>query len=153
MINRTGSNPVVTSLEYPDYGENEDKLSERGMSGVGADNGGDNHIRDNNNHELGVSHNNNHDIGVNHCPEVGFINSEPSLQEFIHVPLEDNTPPPQGYGNHHPGLDSHHPGLDAMGVSGVSPLAMMSMHEQYPWMKEKKTSRKGQHQQGKNLDV
>jgi len=27
---------------------------------------------------------------------------------------------------------------------GVSPLAMMSMHEQYPWMKEKKSVRKGQ---------
>ena len=27
---------------------------------------------------------------------------------------------------------------------GVSPLAMMGMHEQYPWMKEKKSSRKNQ---------
>ena len=32
--------------------------------------------------------------------------------------------------------------MESMGVSGMSPLAMMSMHEQYPWMKEKKSSRK-----------
>ena len=32
--------------------------------------------------------------------------------------------------------------MDGMGVTGMSPLAMMSMHEQYPWMKEKKSSRK-----------
>ena len=31
-----------------------------------------------------------------------------------------------------------------MTVAGMSPLAMMSMHEQYPWMKEKKSSRKQQ---------
>ena len=31
--------------------------------------------------------------------------------------------------------------MDSM-VTGMSPLAMMSMHEQYPWMKEKKSSRK-----------
>ena len=37
-----------------------------------------------------------------------------------------------GYGSH---------SLDGM---GVSPLAMMGMHEQYPWMKEKKSSRKNQ---------
>ena len=43
-----------------------------------------------------------------------------------------------GYSNHGP--------LEAMGVTGVSPLAMMSMHEQYPWMKEKKSSRKNQMQ-------
>ncbi len=34
-----------------------------------------------------------------------------------------------------------HGSLEGM---GVSPLAMMSMHEQYPWMKEKKSVRKGQ---------
>ena len=38
-----------------------------------------------------------------------------------------------GYGGHGP--------MDSM-VTGMSPLAMMSMHEQYPWMKEKKSSRK-----------
>ena len=43
-----------------------------------------------------------------------------------------------GYGSH--------AGLDNMGVTGISPLAMMSMHEQYPWMKEKKSSRKNQMQ-------
>ena len=35
-----------------------------------------------------------------------------------------------------------HGSMESMGVSGMSPLAMMSMHEQYPWMKEKKSSRK-----------
>ena len=107
---------------------------------------------------------------------MGFINSEPSLQEFMPHQLDsaDNTPPPTGitiiktnkksglrqlaysmesltlsndgrsclisifivagYGGHGP--------MDGMGVTGMSPLAMMSMHEQYPWMKEKKSSRK-----------
>ena len=32
--------------------------------------------------------------------------------------------------------------MDSMGVTGMSPLTMMSMHEQYPWMKEKKSARK-----------
>ena len=45
-----------------------------------------------------------------------------------------------GYGGHGP--------MDSMAVSGMSPLTMMSMHEQYPWMKEKKASRK--QMQGKN---
>ena len=32
--------------------------------------------------------------------------------------------------------------MESMGVTGMSPLTMMSMHEQYPWMKEKKSARK-----------
>ena len=32
--------------------------------------------------------------------------------------------------------------MDSMGVTGMSPLTIMSMHEQYPWMKEKKSARK-----------
>merc|ERR1719205_422064 len=74
--------------------------------------------------------------------EMGFINSEPSLQEFMPHQLDsaDNTPPPTGYGGHGP--------MDGMGVTGMSPLAMMSMHEQYPWMKEKKSSRKQMGQGG-----
>ena len=50
-----------------------------------------------------------------------------------------------GYSNHGP--------LDSMGVSGVSPLAMMSMHELHPWMKEKKSSRKNQMQGKKTISM
>ena len=40
-----------------------------------------------------------------------------------------------------------------MTVAGMSPLAMMSMHEQYPWMKEKKSSRKQQIQGRKSAQI
>ena len=116
--------------------------------------------------------------------EMGFINSEPSLQEFMPHQLDsaDNTPPPTGIiskkikrmvlDNLHTlegliwsgaslvylclipivyfaGYGGHGP-MDGMGGTGMSPLAMMSMHEQYPWMKEKKSSRK-QMGQGNSL--
>ena len=41
--------------------------------------------------------------------------------------------------------------MDSMGVTGMSPLTMMSMHEQYPWMKEKKSARK--QMQGRISDI
>ena len=35
-------------------------------------------------------------IGPEHNREIGFINSEPALQEFMPHQLEENTPPPPG---------------------------------------------------------
>ena len=81
---------------------------------------------------------------------MGFINSEPSNKKSglrqLAYSMESLTLSNDGrsclisifivagYGGHGP--------MDGMGVTGMSPLAMMSMHEQYPWMKEKKSSRK-----------
>ena len=35
-------------------------------------------------------------IGAEQDREIGFINSEPALQEFMPHQLEENTPPPPG---------------------------------------------------------
>ena len=52
------------------------------------------------------------------------------------------------FGRKNPGLLHFYPfagyGAHSLDGMGVSPLAMMGMHEQYPWMKEKKSSRKNQ---------
>ena len=55
------------------------------------------------------------------------------------------------HAHHYSGYGGHG-GLESMTVAGMSPLAMMSMHEQYPWMKEKKSARK-QQIQGRRLGL
>ena len=47
--------------------------------------------------------------------EMGYISSEPSLQEFIpHQMDPDNTPPPTGYHYHHHHCNPHHHITQAM---------------------------------------
>lgn len=85
------------------------------------------------------------------CNETGFINSQPSMAEFMtalpHVPggggevpitmSPQHTPPgPAGYP-----MEVPH-GMDSPGVNVP----------EYPWMKEKKTTRKSS-QQGKLLQI
>ncbi|KAG7208065.1 hypothetical protein KM043_009643 [Ampulex compressa] len=83
--------------------------------------------------------------------ETGFINSQPSMAEFM-------TALPQLTGDgglqHSPGTGgsispgSHHPGYHAMmDPHGVADPSGVNVPE-YPWMKEKKTTRKS-NQQGK----
>lgn len=84
-------------------------------------------------------------INLEGCNETGFINSQPSMAEFMtalpHVSGElshgptmspQNTPPGSGYPMEVP---------HGMGSPGVNV-------PEYPWMKEKKTTRKSS-QQGK----
>ena len=46
--------------------------------------------------ELGYEDQKSYIGGQEHDREIGFINSEPALQEFLPHQLEENTPPPPG---------------------------------------------------------
>lgn len=89
--------------------------------------------------------------GANHhslegCNETGFINSQPSMAEFMtalpHLSGEMQHGPPMSPQHTPPGagypMDVPHP----LGSPGVNV-------PEYPWMKEKKTTRKNS-QQGRN---
>lgn len=63
--------------------------------------------------------------------ESGFINSQPSIADFLtHLSPDSDKMAPQGY-----------PNVPSDGMDGVP---------EYPWMKEKKTARKN-NSQGKNI--
>ncbi|XP_033229562.1 homeotic protein proboscipedia-like [Belonocnema kinseyi] len=86
--------------------------------------------------------------------ETGFINSQPSMAEFMtalpqlsgdgalqHSPGAGG---PMSPGTHHPG---YHTMIDPHGVADPSGVNV----PEYPWMKEKKTTRKN-NQQGKGTE-
>lgn len=87
--------------------------------------------------------------------ETGFINSQPSMAEFMtalpqlagdgplqHSPVAGG---PLSPGSHHPG---YHAMMDPHGVTDPSGVNV----PEYPWMKEKKTTRKN-NQQGKRAGI